>query len=163
MVTKKTVDENGHVWSFLSHDKICVTVHKHGTQWVLFVICPAVKAMVVAGGWLDTRAWRSSSDSQLSCEEIVARSADVTLIVNNQLPKGMINLCTSARRKIRRELKNEEHYFMRNLRLRESVGKRKREREMGGICEIPQNPLSIFNSTARRATDGKNLGVHYTG
>jgi hypothetical protein len=32
MVTKKRVDENGHVWSFLSHEKLSVHVHNRGNN-----------------------------------------------------------------------------------------------------------------------------------
>jgi hypothetical protein len=39
-VTKRTVDDDGHVWSFLSHDLIFVPVHKSKNHWVLFVRCP---------------------------------------------------------------------------------------------------------------------------
>jgi hypothetical protein len=41
IVTNKTVDKDGHIWYFLSHDNIFVLVHKHNNHWVLFVICPA--------------------------------------------------------------------------------------------------------------------------
>jgi Ulp1 family protease len=41
MVTKERVDANGHVWSFLSHEKIFVPVHKHQNHWFLFVIFSA--------------------------------------------------------------------------------------------------------------------------
>jgi hypothetical protein len=47
MVTHKTVDENGHVWSFLSHDKICIPIHKHVNHWVLFVIFPADQQITI--------------------------------------------------------------------------------------------------------------------
>jgi hypothetical protein len=53
MVTKKTVDSNVHVWSFLSHEKICVPVHKDANHWVLFVICPADQKITIIDSLYD--------------------------------------------------------------------------------------------------------------
>jgi hypothetical protein len=47
MVTSKTVEKNRHVWSFLSHDKIFIPVHKHNNHWVLFVICPPDRKLLL--------------------------------------------------------------------------------------------------------------------
>jgi hypothetical protein len=47
MMTKKKFDANGHVWSFISHEKICVPVHKHANRWVLFVVCPADRQITI--------------------------------------------------------------------------------------------------------------------
>jgi Ulp1 family protease len=43
----KTVDENGHVWSFLYHVKIFFPVHKHGNHCMIFVICPADRKITI--------------------------------------------------------------------------------------------------------------------
>jgi hypothetical protein len=37
-VTGKTVDDDGHVWYFLSHKMIFVPVQKSNNHWVLFII-----------------------------------------------------------------------------------------------------------------------------
>jgi Ulp1 family protease len=57
MVMKKTVDTNGHVWSFLSHRKIFVPVHKHEHYWVLFVVCPADQHITIIGSLCDQGPW----------------------------------------------------------------------------------------------------------
>jgi Ulp1 family protease len=57
MVTKKTVDANGHVWSFLSHEKIFVPVHKHQHHWVLFVICLADRQTTIIDSLYDQGPW----------------------------------------------------------------------------------------------------------
>jgi hypothetical protein len=57
MVPQKTVDENGHVSSFLSHEKIFVPVHKHGNHWVLFVICPANRQITIIDSLYDQGSW----------------------------------------------------------------------------------------------------------
>jgi Ulp1 family protease len=57
MVTKKKVDENGHVWSFISHEKISVPVQKHGNHWVLFVICPADRQITIIDSLYDQGSW----------------------------------------------------------------------------------------------------------
>jgi hypothetical protein len=58
MVTNKTVDANGHVWSFLSHEKIFVPVHKHQNHWVLlFVICPADQKNTIIDSLYDQGTW----------------------------------------------------------------------------------------------------------
>jgi hypothetical protein len=57
MVTKKTVDENGHVWSFLSHQKIFVPVHKHANHWFLFVVCPANRQITSFDSLYDQGPW----------------------------------------------------------------------------------------------------------
>jgi Ulp1 family protease len=57
MVRKQTVDENGLVWSFLSHEKIFVPVHKHGNHWVLFVICPADRQITIIDSLYDQGSW----------------------------------------------------------------------------------------------------------
>jgi hypothetical protein len=48
----------------------------------------------------------SSSNSWPNCAESVARPADATIIVDNQIPKGTNNLYMSAWRKVRWEVKN---------------------------------------------------------
>jgi Ulp1 family protease len=53
MVTKKTVDANGHVWSFLSHEKIFFPVHKHANHWVLFVVFPADRQITIIDSLYD--------------------------------------------------------------------------------------------------------------
>jgi Ulp1 family protease len=58
MVTKKTVYSNGHVMSFLSHEKICVPVHKDANHWVLFVICPANRQITIIDSFYDQGPWR---------------------------------------------------------------------------------------------------------
>jgi Ulp1 family protease len=57
MVTKKTIDANGHVWYFLPHEKICVPVHKHQHHWVLFVICPAHQQITIIDSLYDQGPW----------------------------------------------------------------------------------------------------------
>jgi hypothetical protein len=57
MVTKKKVDSNGHVMSFLSHEKICVPVHKDLNHWVLFVICPADGQITIIDSLYDQGPW----------------------------------------------------------------------------------------------------------
>jgi Ulp1 family protease len=59
MVTKRTVDSNGHVWSFLSHEKIFVLVHKHAHHWVLFVICPADRQITIIDLLYDQGPWHA--------------------------------------------------------------------------------------------------------
>jgi hypothetical protein len=53
MVTKKTVDLNGHVMSFLSHKKIFVPVHKDLNHWVIFVICSADRNITIIDSLYD--------------------------------------------------------------------------------------------------------------
>jgi Ulp1 family protease len=57
MVTKKTVDSNGHVMSFLSHEKIFVPVHKDANHWVLFVIFPADRQITIIDPLYDQGPW----------------------------------------------------------------------------------------------------------
>jgi Ulp1 family protease len=57
MVMNKTVDSNGHVWSFLSHDKICVPVNKDANHWVLFVVCPAERQITIIHSLYDQGPW----------------------------------------------------------------------------------------------------------
>jgi Ulp1 family protease len=57
MVTKKTVDSNGHVMSFLSHEKICVPVHKDAHHWVLSVFCPADRQITIIDSLYDQGPW----------------------------------------------------------------------------------------------------------
>jgi hypothetical protein len=57
MVTKKTVDANGHAWSFLSHKKIFVPVHKHANYWVLFVDCPDDRDITIIDSQYDQGPW----------------------------------------------------------------------------------------------------------
>jgi Ulp1 family protease len=47
VVTKKTVNSNGHARSFLSHAKIFVPVHKNANYWVLFVVCSADRKITI--------------------------------------------------------------------------------------------------------------------
>jgi hypothetical protein len=53
MLAHKTVDEDGHVWSFLSQDKIFVPVHTHNNHWVLFVVCSADRQITVIDSLYD--------------------------------------------------------------------------------------------------------------
>jgi Ulp1 family protease len=53
MVTNKTVNSNGHGMSFLSHEKIYVSVHKYLNHWVLFVICPADRQITIIDSLYD--------------------------------------------------------------------------------------------------------------
>jgi Ulp1 family protease len=57
MVTKKTVDSNGHVMSFLSHEKIFVPVQKDANHWFLFVICPAERQITIIDLLYDQGPW----------------------------------------------------------------------------------------------------------
>jgi Ulp1 family protease len=57
MVMKKTVDSNGHVWSFMSHEKIFVPVHKDENHWVLFVIFPAHRQITIIDSLYDQGPW----------------------------------------------------------------------------------------------------------
>jgi Ulp1 family protease len=57
MVTKKTVDLNGNVLSFLSHEKICTPVHKDLNHWVIFVICPADRQITIIDSLYDQGPW----------------------------------------------------------------------------------------------------------
>jgi Ulp1 family protease len=57
MVTNKSVDSNGHVWSFLSHKKICLPFHKDENHWVLFVICPANRQITIIDSLYDQGPW----------------------------------------------------------------------------------------------------------
>jgi Ulp1 family protease len=57
MVTKKTVNSNGHVMSFLFHEKLCVPVHKYLNHWVLFVICPADRQITIIDSLYDQGPW----------------------------------------------------------------------------------------------------------
>jgi Ulp1 family protease len=53
MATNKTVDSNGHVMSFMSHEKIFVPVHNDLKHWVLFVICPADRKITIIDSLYD--------------------------------------------------------------------------------------------------------------
>jgi Ulp1 family protease len=53
-VTNKSVDDDGHVWSFLSHEMIFVPVHEHNDHWVLFIICPVNREITVIDSLYDT-------------------------------------------------------------------------------------------------------------
>jgi Ulp1 family protease len=57
MVTKKTVNSNGHVWSFLSHEKIFVPVLKDANHWVLFVIFPANLQITIIDSLYNQGPW----------------------------------------------------------------------------------------------------------
>jgi hypothetical protein len=57
MVTKKTVDSNGHVMPFLPHKKICVPVHKDLNHWVIFVIFPADRQITIIDSLYDQEPW----------------------------------------------------------------------------------------------------------
>jgi hypothetical protein len=56
-LTKKTVDANGHVCSFLSHAKIFVPVHNRANHWVLFVVCPADRKITIIDSLYYQGSW----------------------------------------------------------------------------------------------------------
>jgi Ulp1 family protease len=57
MLTTKTVDLNGHIMSFISHEKIFVPVHKDLNHWVIFVICPADRQITIIDSLYDQGPW----------------------------------------------------------------------------------------------------------
>jgi Ulp1 family protease len=57
MLKKKKVDSNGHVMSFISHEKICVPVHKALNHWFQFVICPAYRQITIIDSLYDQGPW----------------------------------------------------------------------------------------------------------
>jgi Ulp1 family protease len=57
MVTKKTVDANGHVWSFLSQEKIFAPVHKFANHWFLFAVCPVDRQITIIDSLYDQGPW----------------------------------------------------------------------------------------------------------
>jgi hypothetical protein len=51
------VENDGHVGTFLSHDKIFVPVHKSNNHWVIFIICPADRQIAVFDSLYEPRQW----------------------------------------------------------------------------------------------------------
>jgi Ulp1 family protease len=50
---KKKVNGDGHVFSFLLHEVICVSVNINNVHWVLFAICRANREILVIGSLYD--------------------------------------------------------------------------------------------------------------
>jgi hypothetical protein len=44
---KKDVNDDGHIFSFLSHEVICVPVSMDNMNWILFAIVPANREILV--------------------------------------------------------------------------------------------------------------------
>jgi hypothetical protein len=106
MVTNKTVDEDGHVWSFLSHVKIFVPVHKHNNHWVIFVICPAERQITVIDSLYDQGQWYVTIfDNLVRFIHQYERSRDLPqdkwawhmhpVVVNKQLNNDDYGVCLS--------------------------------------------------------------------
>jgi Ulp1 family protease len=52
-VTKKDVNSDGHVLSFMSHELMFVPVNMDNVHWILFVICPENREMIVIDSLYD--------------------------------------------------------------------------------------------------------------
>jgi hypothetical protein len=54
--TKREVNDDGHVFSFMSHELISVPVNMENVHWCLFVICPANREIIVIDSLYDPRS-----------------------------------------------------------------------------------------------------------
>jgi hypothetical protein len=72
--------------------------------------------------------------------------ADVIVIVDNQTKKVMNNLCMSAQRKVRWDVKKRRNLIYEDHEAPRELGKREVRREMREIAKILSNQSSIFNS-----------------
>jgi hypothetical protein len=95
-----------------------------------------VEAIADAEGRVDRRARSCSSDSWLSCAESVARSLDASVIFSNPPEKGTNNLCVSARKEIPAGGEKRKTSNLLGFEAPREPGKKKREREIRGICKI---------------------------
>jgi Ulp1 family protease len=105
MVTKKTVDSNGHDMSFLSHDKILVPVHKYLNHLVLFAICPADRQITIIDSLYDQGTWHVLMfDNIVKFIHDYEKSKDIPedkwawhmhpVVVNKQLNLDYCGVCT---------------------------------------------------------------------
>jgi Ulp1 family protease len=51
--TKKDMNDDGHIFSFLSHEVICVPVNMKNMHWILFYIIPVNREMLVIDSLYD--------------------------------------------------------------------------------------------------------------
>jgi hypothetical protein len=105
MVTKKTVDSNGHVWPFISHEKTFVPVHKDANNWVLFVIFPADRQTTIIDSLYDQGLWHILMfDNIVKFIQDFKKSKDIPkykrawhmhpVVVNKQLNLEDCGVCT---------------------------------------------------------------------
>jgi Ulp1 family protease len=55
-VTKREVNDDGHMISFMSHELISVPMNMENVHWCLFLICPANREIIVIDSLYDPRS-----------------------------------------------------------------------------------------------------------